>query len=203
MPRPRPAPLHVGQATGIEGVRLVRHHRIADDRGLFSTLYRDRNLAELMGEEPSEWQYNINRSHRGVVRGIHVTRTPPGQTKLATCLNGEVQQVVADLRVGSPTFAAVETFRMTGDDVGSVLCPPGVGHAVMALSDDVVIGYLVSRHYDARHELVINPLDPTLRVPWLFEPRPLSSKDGSAPTLVEAFRAGFLPHYRLSASERW
>lgn len=179
----------------IPGAYLVTHTEHRDDRGMFATLFQDEDVIDLMGGVPQPSQFGLNRSRRGVLRGVHLTRTPPGQFKLATCLHGRVVQAVVDLRFGSPTFGRSELHPMSGDTLMSVLCPPGVGHAVLALSDDVLIGLLVSQRYEPGRELVVNPFDPALAIAWPGGDHTLSRKDRAAPGIAELYRDGLLAHY--------
>lgn len=186
------------QGLSIPGAFSIEHLQHRDDRGTFATLFQNEDVVELMGGVPRQSQFGLSRSRRGVLRGIHVTRTPPGQSKLATCLNGKVIQAVVDLRFGSPTFGHSELLPMSGDRIESVLCPPGVGHAILALSDDVLIGYLVSQHYEPGRELAVNPFDSALAIAWPDGVHTLSSKDREAPGIAELFRNGLLARYQPS-----
>ena len=79
------------------------HH---DDRGFFVSTYVDTEHEALAGRPLFDVrQVSFSRSRAGVVRGIHVTRTPPGTEKYVYCSAGSVMDYVVDLRVGSPTFA--------------------------------------------------------------------------------------------------
>lgn len=180
----------------IPGASSIEHLQHRDHRGMFATLFQDQDVIELMGGVPGPSQFGLNRSRRGVLRGIHVTRTPPGQSKLATCLHGMVIQAVVDLRFGSPTFGCSELLPMSGDALTSVLCPPGVGHAILALSDDVLIGYLVSQHYEPSRELVVNPFDPALAIAWPEGDHSLARRDRQAPGIAELYRDGLLARYQ-------
>ena len=86
----------------------------ADDRGFFTRTF-DSATAAAHGIDPASFvQDSQSRSHRGVVRGMHV-RAGRGEAKYVRCASGAMFDVVVDLRAGSPTFRATATFRL--DDV--------------------------------------------------------------------------------------
>ncbi|MGV7942467.1 dTDP-4-dehydrorhamnose 3,5-epimerase family protein, partial [Mycobacterium kansasii] len=83
-----------------------------DERGEFFELFKASAFREATGHDLSVAQTNVSVSRRGAIRGIHYADVPPGQAKLVACLHGAVLDVIVDLRVGSPTFGAVETVRL-------------------------------------------------------------------------------------------
>jgi dTDP-4-dehydrorhamnose 3,5-epimerase len=127
---------------------------------------------------------------------------PPGQAKYVTCFSGAVLDVVVDLRVGSPTFGAVDSVLLDDANRRAVFVPEGLGHAFMALSSPAVVGYLCSTSYSPTLEHEIHPLDPYLALPWPTDLTPaLSPKDAAAPTLARAVDRGLLPRY--DACQAW
>ena len=158
----------------------------ADDRGVFTEWFRTDKLAAVTGQRFALAQANCSVSRRGVLRGVHYADVPPGQAKYVTCFAGRVLDVVVDIRVGSPTFGAVDSVVLDDADRRAVFVPEGLGHAFMALSDTAVVGYLCSTAYSPTREHEINPLDPDLGLPWPADVTPeLSPKDASAPMLAE------------------
>ena len=167
-----------------------------DDRGVFLEWFRADRLAEATGRAFDLAQANCSVSRRGVLRGVHYADVPPGQAKYVTCFSGAVLDVVVDLRVGSPTFGAVDSVLLDDTDRRAVFVSEGLGHAFIALSDTAVVGYLCSTSYSPTREHEIHPLDPDLALPWPADLSPeLSPKDAAAPTLATAADSGLLPRY--------
>ncbi|MEV0899178.1 dTDP-4-dehydrorhamnose 3,5-epimerase [Actinoplanes sp. NPDC049802] len=182
-------PLAVGGALEITPVQ----HR--DARGMLLECYRRDEFARLLGHPVELVQANLSTSARGVVRGIHFADVPPGQAKLVTCVAGAVLDVAVDLRVGSPTFGRWEAVRLDDEDRRAVYLAEGLGHAFCALTEGATMMYLCSAEYRPGHEHGVDPLDPSLGIPWpTTEPR-LSGKDAAAPGLAAAEAAGLLPGY--------
>jgi dTDP-4-dehydrorhamnose 3,5-epimerase len=168
-----------------------------DDRGMFLEWYRGDKLAEVTGRRFDIVQANHSRSKRGVVRGLHYADVPPGQAKFVYCPSGSVLDVIVDLRVGSPTFGAVDSVVLDDVDRRAVFIAEGLGHAFCALADDTSLTYLVSSVYNPAIERTVSPADAELALPWPIADAELelSDKDRDAPTLAAAIDAGELPTY--------
>jgi len=182
---------------GIVGAWESVPHIHRDDRGSFNEAYRADELAATIGHRFDLAQMNVSVSRRGVVRGVHFADVPPGQAKYVQCVRGAVLDFVVDIRVGSPTFGAVETVRLDEARRNSLYIGEGLGHAFVALEDDATVVYLVSEPFNAPHEHGVNPLDPALALDFAMpvDELVLSPKDREAPTLAEALEAGLLPSY--------
>lgn len=168
----------------------------ADKRGLFVAPYQEPAFVAAVGRPFSPAQLNYSRSMRGVIRGLHFTRTPPGQSKYVYCAGGRALDVMLDARVGSPTFGKWDAVELGGGSFRAVYFPLGVAHSYVALEDDTVMAYMVSGNYVAERELAIHPLDPELVLPWPQGITPiLSPRDQAAPSLAEALAMGMLPRY--------
>ncbi|MCP2170416.1 dTDP-4-dehydrorhamnose 3,5-epimerase family protein [Goodfellowiella coeruleoviolacea] len=182
--------------TVIPGAYRITSRKWVDNRGCFYEAFRTENLTERIGRPFRIAQANYSVSRRNVLRGIHGTTLPPGQEKLVTCVRGAVLDIVVDLRVGSPTFGCFDTTYQDANSGVAVYVADGIGHAFLALSDDVCMNYLCSQPYQPGTMIEIDALDPDLDLPWgLTEPPIMTDKDRRAPALAEAARAGLLPTY--------
>jgi len=158
--------------------------------------YRHEALTEAVGHPLHLAQANCSVSRRGVLRGVHFAQVPPSQAKLVTCVHGAVLDAVVDLRVGSPTFGAVELVRLDDVDRNVVYLAEGLGHAFLSLADGSVVTYLCSEVYRPDREHAVHPADPALGIGWPADvEQNLSEKDAAAPTLARASAAGLLPSY--------
>ena len=174
----------------------VAHSRVfGDERGFFREWFKSRDF-EAAGLAFSAEQSNLSMSTRNVVRGLHYSVAPRGQAKVVTCVFGSLDDVIVDVRAGSPTFGVVVTVPLAADLGTTVVLPAGVAHGFCVTSDTAALSYLLSSPYDATHELEINPLDPEIDVPWALSGEAiLSEKDAAAPSLAQRKAAGELPTY--------
>jgi len=172
-------------ALSIEGAWLVEtpvHH---DNRGHFQEWFKESLILQAIGREFDVAQVNISRSKRGVVRGIHGSKSPRGQAKWVTCTNGTIWDVVVDIRPESPTFMRSEAFELNHENGKSLVISEGLGHAFLSLQDDSVTTYALSSEYDSSSEFAINPQDRELAIEWPSNNLIFSERDLKAPTLKE------------------
>jgi dTDP-4-dehydrorhamnose 3,5-epimerase len=166
-----------------------------DERGFFREWFKRPDL-DALGITFAIEQANLSMSRRGVLRGLHYSIAPEGQAKLVTCAFGELDDVIVDVRVGSPTFGRVEVVRLAANEKRSVLLPAGAAHGFCVRSEHAALSYLLSSPFNPTMELEINPFDETLSVPWgLNEPAIMSEKDAAAPSLNDRIASGQLPAY--------
>lgn len=167
----------------------------ADDRGFFREWFKWSELHET-GYDFATSQANLSRSVRDVVRGLHYSLAPEGQAKVVTCVAGTLEDVIVDVRVGSPTFGAVDVVSLSGDLGRSVVLPAGVAHGFCVTSEDATLAYLLSSPYNAPFELEISPFDKEIGVAWPLTGEPIvSEKDAGAPSLTQRREANELPTY--------
>ena len=171
-----------------------------DDRGVFLEYYRFEELEAAAGHPLTLRQGNMSVSSRGVVRGIHYALVPPGQAKYVLAPRGAFVDYIIDLRVGSPTFAEWDSVLIDDVDRRAVYLSEGLGHAIVSLTDDATVSYLVSEVFNPQRELGIDVLDPQIGLVFpseIAEPI-LSPKDTAAPSLEDALAAGNLPTWQES-----
>jgi NDP-hexose 3,5-(Or5-) epimerase len=180
----------------IDGAYRIVPKQWDDNRGCFYEAFRSGTFEEQVGRPFPVAQVNFSQSCRNTLRGIHGTAVPPGQEKIVTCVRGRVLDVAVDLRVGSPTFGCYDTTYQDESSGVAVYYANGIGHAFIALTDNVCMNYLCSLEYVPGTMIEINALDEDLGLPWpLTEPPIMSDKDRNAPTLAEAVKLGLLPTY--------
>lgn len=166
-----------------------------DKRGAFLETYRYEQLQEAVGHPLDLRQANMSISAQGVARGIHYALVPPGQAKYVSAPRGAFIDFIVDIRVGSPTFGQWDSVVIDDVDRKSVYLSEGLGHAIVALSDDSTVTYLVSEVYNPERELSLNLLDPEIGLTFPFDAESLvvSPRDVEAPSLAQAAELGLLP----------
>jgi dTDP-4-dehydrorhamnose 3,5-epimerase len=166
-----------------------------DDRGSFREWFKDEDFRDA-GVDFHARQANLSVSKRNVVRGLHYSMAPEGQAKVVTCAHGELDDVIVDIRVGSPTFGTFEIVHLAAGEERSVYVPAGVAHGFCVTSDVGALTYLLSSPFNAALELEINPFDDEINVPWAVSgDAVVSPKDADAPSLRERREADQLPRF--------
>jgi dTDP-4-dehydrorhamnose 3,5-epimerase len=178
----------------ISGAVVVEEPRHEDSRGWFQQWHQSSTLGNIAGFDFQVLQSNISCSRAGTIRGIHYSVAPVGQAKFVTVMSGQIEDVVVDIRVGSPTFGQSEKVILRADQSKSLLIGPGLGHAFQALEDNTVVSYLLSSEYNPEFEFGIDPFCPVLDIKWSTDfPHLLSEKDLLSPTLETQELSGHLP----------
>ena len=178
---------------GISGAWVFTPTIHADDRGLFLESYTARSLREATGFQFELAQINISVSRKGVVRGLHACKVPPGQAKYVQCVAGEVLDVVVDIDPGSATFGQHDRVILNDTDRRSAFIGEGLAHGFCVLSETATLVYATSSPFNPGAEFAINPLDPEIAIPWSSgNDLSLSEKDRRAPSLREAVSSGLI-----------
>ena len=179
----------------IPGLLVLESPVHGDDRGFFREWFKLGDV-EAAGVSFHTEQANLSMSSRDVVRGLHYSLAPQGQAKVVTCVFGELDDVIVDVRVGSPSFGFVEVVHLSASDGRSVLLPAGVAHGFCVTSETAALSYLLSSPFNAPFEVEIDPFDREINVPWTIHGEPLlSPKDAAAPSLAARLAANELPAF--------
>jgi dTDP-4-dehydrorhamnose 3,5-epimerase len=180
----------------IPGLFVLESPVWSDERGTFREWFKDEDFEEA-GLEFHAQQANLSVSKKNVVRGLHYSVAPKGQAKVVTCAHGELDDVIVDIRVGSPAYGRYEIVHLASDEERSVYVPAGVAHGFCVTSELGALAYLLSSPFNAAFELEINPFDEEINVPWTFDGvAVVSPKDVGAPSLRERSDAKELPLFR-------
>ena len=182
----------------IHGAYIFKHQVFPDERGIFREWFKADDIAAV-DRSFSVKQANFSKSKQSVIRGIHYSISPQGQSKVVTCVSGLVTDVLVDLRIGSPTYLKVDYIRLSEDSGEVVYIPTGVGHGFIVESESASVAYLTSSAYAPDYERAICPTDPALGIVWPLpfgEVGIISMTDTAAPTLSEADVTGNLPNYK-------
>jgi dTDP-4-dehydrorhamnose 3,5-epimerase len=118
---------------------------------------------------------------------MHV-RVGRGESKIVRCEHGAIDDVVVDIRPGSPTFRRQERFRLDDELHQQLYLPPGVAHGYQALTDVALVCYLHSERYVPDEERAFRHDDPALGIRWTVEPVITSERDADASLLDDFLR---------------
>jgi len=117
---------------------------------------------------------------------------PHAETKVVSCLHGEVFDVAVDLRRNSPTFLQWYGAVLSAANQRSLLIPEGFAHGFQALTDDCELIYLHTAAYQPSAEGAVNANDPRLAIMWPLEISEMSERDRAHSLLAAEFE-GFEP----------
>lgn len=165
----------------LKGVYLIKPRVFEDPRGFFLETYHQDRYSQ-HGIEVDFVQDNYARSSRGILRGMHY-QIKQGQDKLVSVPQGEVFDVVVDLRKDSPTFGQWEGFELSSKNKHQLFVPIGFAHGYCVTSDTADFMYKCSNFYQQEDEGGLIWNDPKVGIQWPIEDPILSEKDQNYPTL--------------------
>ena len=110
------------QETGFAGCFELKCNVLSDNRGAFVKTFHN-EVFEAMGLRTDWKEEYYSVSSKNVVRGMHFQTPPFEHAKLVYCLQGEVLDVVVDLRVDSPTYLQCRSFELSPARGNSIYIP--------------------------------------------------------------------------------
>ena len=167
----------IEESSLIKDVWILTPSISEDSRGNIWTSFLKDEVEELLPEGLYFKHDKFSTSKNNVLRGIH------GDTKswkLVTCVHGEIQQVVVDLRKDSPTYLKWQDFMINSDNHQLVLIPPNMGNAYYVNSAEAVYHYKLAYegdYIDADEQFSLKWDDQSIGINWLANSPILSDRD--------------------------
>ena len=167
----------IQQSTKISGVYILTPSVSEDARGNIWTSFLKGEVEELLPDDLFFKHDKFSTSKRNVLRGIH------GDTKswkLVTCVHGEIQQVVVDMRKDSSTYKKWQSFVISQDNQKLILVPPNMGNAYYVNSSEAVYHYKLAYdgdYIDADEQFSVSWNDDSIGIKWLSDNPFLSNRD--------------------------
>ena len=142
--------------TKFDTVFKFRPKRHLDPRGYFEETWNKSDLQK-HGIFTDFVQDNLSLSKKkGIFRGLHAQAPPFEQCKLVRCASGTIVDVVVDIRNGSPTYGHWQTYELSDDNGYQLFVPAGYLHGFLTLSDNTLVHYKCSNHYNSASEINID-----------------------------------------------
>lgn len=173
--------------TPLVGLMQINREPHNDARGCFARLFCDRMLREWGWNEPVRQINHSVTKGLGTLRGMHFQYSPNAETKMVTCLVGEVFDVAVDLRASSPTFLHWHGTRLSAENHRSLLIPRGFAHGFQTMSEHVELVYLHDAAFAPESEGGVSPLDLRLSIDWPLPIATLSERDATHAPIANDF----------------
>ncbi|MGB0840572.1 MAG: dTDP-4-dehydrorhamnose 3,5-epimerase [Chitinophagales bacterium] len=182
------------EKTPIPDLLVINPRVWHDERGYFYESYNQKTFAENGLGHYQFVQDNQARSTYGVLRGLHYQLAPYGQAKLVRVTEGEILDVVVDLRKGSPTYGQHYGVVLSAANKKQLMVPRGFAHGYVVLSPTCEFLYKCDNFYNKAAENGLAFNDVALNIDWQVPTKNLliSAKDQEQPTLKELEAAQIL-----------
>ncbi len=177
--------------TKLEGCFVIEPKIFNDERGYFLESFNENTFQKGIGQPVHFVQDNQSFSSKGVLRGLHYQTGEHAQAKLVRVLQGEVLDVVADIRPDSKTYGESFSVVLSGENQKQFFIPRGFAHGFLVLSDTATFFYKCDNFYNKESEGGIIYNDKSLNIDWQFSNAELliSEKDAILPTIENAKKA--------------
>jgi len=163
--------------TAIPDVVLIEPNVFGDERGFFFESFNRRAFHQAVGVDPDFVQDNHSKSSRNVLRGLHF-QVKQAQGKLIRVIQGEVFDVVVDIRQDSPTFGRWVGEYLSAENKRQLWIPPGFAHGFLTLGETAEFLYKTTDYYAPEYERCLAWNDPEVGIEWPLTAEPiLSGKD--------------------------
>ncbi len=173
--------------TPLAGLQVVQRKPIEDTRGFLSRFFCAEEFKRA-GLNKSISQINHTLTHKkGAIRGLHYQKPPHAETKVVSCIKGEIFDVAVDLRKNSSTFLRWHGEVLSAKNQRSMLIPEGFAHGFQTLTEECELIYLHTSPYVQEAEAAFNVTDPRLEIAWPLAITELSDRDRLHPMITPDF----------------
>ena len=164
----------------MSGLMLVEADVFCDDRGFFLETYKKSEF-EKNGINKPFIQVDHSRSKKNVLRGLHYQLDPMAQEKMVDVIDGEIFDVVVDMRKNSATYGKWMGLNLGGQKRQMLYIPGGFAHGFCVLSKSADIIYYCTQVYSPEKQRGVLWNDPVLNVAWPVKRPIVSVKDKGLP----------------------
>ena len=130
-------------------------------------------------------QENESVSDYGVFRGMHFQKGEYSQSKLIRVINGEVLDIIYDLRKSSSSFGKYLSINLLPGNI--LFVPKGVAHGFLSLKSNTILNYKCDNFYNPESESGFNIFKSNLNLGLQDYQVIISDKDKSLPSLKDCY----------------
>jgi dTDP-4-dehydrorhamnose 3,5-epimerase len=179
-------------STPLKGLYRAEHKAFMDQRGFLSRIFCAEEFQEI-GLIKSIAQINHSLTKRkGAVRGVHFQNPPYTETKIVTCIKGEVFDVAVDIRKGSSTYLQWHAEILSEENQRTLYVPDGFAHGFQTLAHNCEVLYCSTTKYMCESEGALNATDPRLNIQWPLSITERSDRDNAHPMITDLFEGVLL-----------
>ena len=170
--------------TPFEGLIVCEPKTWGDERGYFYEAYNEKIFQE-GGIETKFVQDNQAFSSYGILRGLHYQVAPYTQAKLVRVLQGEVLDIVVDIREKSSTYGQHFAIMLSAANKRQLFIPRGFAHGYVVLSETAEFFYKCDNFYSKESEGGLRYNDPQLNIDWQIDVEDIivADRDANFPDL--------------------
>jgi len=173
------------EKTILQDAYIITPDVFGDNRGYFFESYSKTKMKEIFDGEFIQDNQSLS-TKKGVIRGLHCQAGEFSQTKLVRVVEGAVDDVIVDVRKGSPSYLKWIRVRLSGENQKQLFIPKGFLHAFVTVTDNVIFCYKVDEYYNKASERAVLYSDPMFGIDWGVKDPILSEKDLKNPLFKDS-----------------
>lgn len=154
----------------IEDLLVIKSRKVTDNRGFFQRIF----CKNFLKKEIKQINISFNET-KGTLRGFHYQKKPSKENKFISCLNGEIFNVVIDMRVKSKSYKKQFIMRLKEGDNTSLYIPAGCANCFLTLRKNTKVLYLMTDFYKPKKNQGFN--HKSLNINWPIKIKKISVKD--------------------------
>ena len=163
--------------TKIKGLYLIKPKIFKDYRGVFFRYFCSDEYKNIIFKNKILQTNICTNVKKGTLRGLHYQNKPHEETKIVTCVSGEIYDVAVDLRKNSKTFMKYFGTKLSEKNKHILYIPKGFAHGYITLQKNSTIVYLVDSKCNPKSENGIKYNNKKLKIKWPLKPTYISQKD--------------------------
>ena len=156
--------------TKIKDLLIIKTDIFKDKRGFFKEVIKKKILNKKFVFDC------LSHAKKNTLRGLHFQKKKP-QGKLITVVNGEILDVVVDLRKNSKTYGKHFSIKIAYNSGFSLYIPEEFAHGFVCLSKTCTIYYKCTNYRHEASETTLKWNDKNLNINWPLKNPILSKKD--------------------------
>lgn len=160
----------------IGGCILFEHPSFNDERGNFIKIFSDPMLSKYLNKKRLKQVNYSSTKKQHSIRGLHY-QNPYAEYKLVKCLDGEIFDVVVDLRKNSKSYLKYQNFYLNSKKPQILLIPENCAHGYQTLVANCKILYLHTNDYFPQYSKGFHYKDPLFKIKWPYKAKNISKKD--------------------------
>jgi dTDP-4-dehydrorhamnose 3,5-epimerase len=158
--------------TKIKDLLIIKSKIYKDDRGFFKEVEKNKLLKKKFIFDC------LSFSKKNTLRGLHLQKKKP-QAKIITVVDGEILDVVVDLRKKSKTYGKHFSIKISKKSDFSLFIPENFAHGFLCLSKTCTVYYKCTNYRNQKTETTIKWNDKNLKIKWPIKNPILSLKDNA------------------------
>ena len=165
------------QELSIAGVFLISLEKHEDERGFFARSFcKEEFAANGLWTDFVQCNLSYNKK-KGTLRGMHYQKPPHEETKVVTCIQGAVYDVVLDIRKDSANYGTWLAIELSAGNRDMLYLPAGVAHGFQTLCDQTTLYYQMGNFYEPNAAEGIRFDDERFHIVWPLPQKIMSLKD--------------------------